>query len=56
MGKDISQKQKIAIKQLDFYWCGWEGLAAAQYAHDSDSAYQKFEELIANQIKSEVEE
>lgn len=34
-------------------WCGWEGVAAAKYANESDAAYNEFVEVVAGQIEAQ---
>lgn len=34
-------------------WCGWEGVAAAKYANDSDAAYDLFVEMLAEADKDD---
>lgn len=44
MNVDFLEEGKRTAREL--LWCGWEGVAAAKYANDSDKAYRDFEETL----------
>lgn len=39
------------VETINLWWCGWEGLAAAEYADESPRAKAVLDELIKEQQK-----
>lgn len=38
------------IEQLNLWWIGWQGLAAIEYADESERARQDFKRILDNQL------